>query len=160
MAQIIITDQQAIAETWTMWVRTIILGAVTGLIFWLLTIIVGRYIVEPWVCQRVFDAALCVDSTPLSGNIAAVLAALIGVISMVRIGAARPLIIAAASAALLWDLAAWTDGLFWLDAIAWSIVLYAGAYALFSWITRYVALWLTVLLCVLIVLIIHIALVL
>ncbi|HEY8885881.1 MAG TPA: hypothetical protein VIM31_00045 [Candidatus Microsaccharimonas sp.] len=160
MAQIIITDQQAVAESYAMWVRTVVLGAVTGIIFWLLTIIVARYIVDPLVCGRLFNATLCVDSTPLAGNIAAILAAVVGVISMVRIGAARPIVIAVASAALLWDLGMWTDGLFWLEAVAWSIILYAAVYALFAWITRYASLWVTIALSLVIVLIIRIALVL
>jgi hypothetical protein len=160
MAQVIITDQQAVAESYAMWVRTIVLGAVTGLIFWLLTLIVGHYIVDPIVCGRFFNAALCTDSTPLSGNIATIFAATAGVIAMVRIGAARPIIVAVASAALLWDLAAWTDGLFWLEAVVWSIVLYAAVFALFSWITRYAALWVTAVVSLLIVIIIRIALVL
>jgi len=160
MAQVIITDQQAVAESYAMWVRTIILGAVTGLIFWLLTIIVARYVIDPLACGRAFNAALCVDSTPLAGNIAAILAAVVGVIAMVRIGAARPIVIAVATAALLWDLGAWTDGLFWLEAVAWSVILYAAVFALFAWITRYANLLITIILSVLIVLIIRIALVL
>lgn len=160
MAQVIITDQQAIAESYTMWVRTIILGAVTGLIFWLFSIIVARYIIDPLACGRAFDAVICTDSAPLAGNIAAILAAVVGVISMVRISAARPIIIAVATAALLWNLGTWIDGLFWLQAVVWSIVLYALVYALFAWITRYASLWVTVVISLLIVLIIRIALVL
>jgi hypothetical protein len=160
MAQVIIVDQQAVAESYAMWVRTIILGAVTGLLFWILTVIVARYIVDPIVCGRFFNAALCTDSTPLSGNIATIFAATVGVIAMVRMGAARPIVVAVASAALLWNLSTWTDGLFWLEAVAWSVILYAAVYALFSWITRYATLWVTALVSVLIVLIIRIALVL
>ena len=160
MAQVIITDQQVIAESWAMWVRTILLGAVTGLIFWILTIIVGKYIIDPAACGRMFDAALCTDSTPLAGNVAAILAAVIGLIAMVRIGIARPIFIAVATAALLWNLGTWTNGLFWLEAVVWSIALYAGTYALFAWIIRFASLWATIALTVLIVLIIRIALVL
>lgn len=160
MAQVIIVNQQAVAESYAMWVRTIILGAVTGLLFWILTIIIGHYIVDPIVCGRFFNAALCTDSIPLSGNIATIFAASVGVIAMVRMGAARPIIVAVASAALLWNLSTWTDGLFWLEAVAWSVILYAAVYALFSWITRYATLWVTALVSVLIVLIIRIALVL
>lgn len=159
MAQVVIVDQQAVAESYAMWIRTILLGAVTGLIFWLLTLIVGRYIVDPIVCGRFFNAALCNDSTSLSGNIATIFAATVGVIAMVRIGAARPIIVAVAAAALLWDLAAWTNGLFWLEAATWSIFLYAAVYALFSWVTRYASLLVTAVLSLLIVLVIRIALV-
>lgn len=159
MAQVIITDQQALSESWAMWIRTVVLGAVTGLIFWLLAIIVARYIIDPLACGRLFNSAVCVDSAPLSGHIAAILAAVVGLISMVRISAARPIVIAVASAALLWDLGTWIDGLFWLEAVVWSIVLYAAVYALFAWITRYANLLMTVIISLLIVIIIRIALV-
>lgn len=160
MAQVLITDQQANAESLTMWVRTIVLGALLGILFWLLTILIGHYIIEPLYCRNMVNAALCNNSTPLSGNIAAVLVALAGVIAMVRIGAARPIVIAVATAALLWDLASWTQGVFWLEAVLFSVVLYAITFALFAWITRYASLLVTLIITVLIVIIIRIALVL
>ena len=160
MAQVVITDQQAVAESWAMWVRTVILGAVIGVVFWLLTVLIGRYVVEPLACGPVLNAALCADPKPLAGNIATILVAVLGVVVMVRIGAARPIIVAIAAAALLWDLGAWTNGLFWLEAITWSIILYALAYALFAWITRHAILWVTIAISLLLVLIIRIALVL
>lgn len=159
MARVILTDQQAISESWLMWVRTVVLGAVTGLIFWLLAIIVARYIVDPLACGRFFNSLVCVDSAPLSGHIAMILATIVGLISLVRAGAARPIVITVASAALLWDLGTWIDGLFWLEAVVWSIVLYSAAYALFAWITRYSTLWMTITISLLVVLIVRIALV-
>lgn len=160
MAKVVITDQQVIANSWTTWIQTIIIGAVTGLIFWLLTIIIARYVVDPLVCGKMFDAMLCTDSTPLSGHIAAILAAVIGLVTMVRTAVARPIIMAVAAAALLWNLAIWTNGLFWLEAVAWSIILYTLVYALFAWIARYASLLATIILSLLIVLVIRIALVL
>lgn len=160
MAQVIITDQQAIAESWKIWTRTIVLGAITGILFWVLTVIIGHYIVEPLVCRQIANANLCLNSTPFTGNITAILVALIAVVVMVRLEIARPIVIAVASAALLWDLAAWTEGLFWIEALAWSAVLYALSFALFAWITRYATLWMSIALSVLIVFIIRIALIL
>ena len=160
MAKVVITDQQAIAESWAMWVRTIVLGAGVGLVFWVLTILIGRYVIEPIACGRVVNAALCADPKSMAGNISAILTSLIGLIAMVRIGASRPIVVAVATAALLWDFAAWTNGLFWLEAISWSVILYALTYALFAWITRYAVLWATIVISVLIVSIIRIALVL
>lgn len=159
MAQVVVTDQQGIAESTTMWARTIILGAITGLVFWLLAVIIGRYIIDPVACGNSFNAALCMDSAPLSGNIAAILAGVIGLISMVRIGTARPIIVAIASAALLWNLGTWVDGLSWTEAAVWSIALYAVAYALFAWITRYASLWAAISISFVIVLIVRITLV-
>jgi hypothetical protein len=157
MAQVIIEDREVVARTWMMWGRTIILGALMGLIFWLVTVLVGRYAVEPLVCRQVVDAAMCTNATSLAGNISAVLVAALAIIAMVRIGVARPIIIAAATAAVLWNLSTWTMGLFWVEAIIWSVLLYALSYALFAWITRYVTLWVTIVISLVIVVIIRIA---
>ena len=160
MAQVIITDQQVISTSWREWSRTIGFGAATGLIFWLLTVLLQRYVIDPLVCRQLINATLCANSTPLAGNIAAILTAAIAVVFLVRAQIARPIILAVATAALLWDLALWTNGLFWLEAVVWSVVLYALCYALFAWITRYATLWVTVVLSLLIIVIIRIALVL
>ena len=158
MAQVIIEDQAVINRTWMTWGRTIAIGAGLGLIFWLLTLLIGRYIVEPLTCRTIVDATMCTDATPLAGKIATILVAVIGVITMVRLRIARPIIITIATAALLWNLASWTLGLFWLESIVWSVFLYALCFALFAWITRHVTLWVTIVISLLIVLIIRIAL--
>jgi hypothetical protein len=144
MAKVIITDQQVIIESGAMWARTIALGAAVGLIFWILAVLIGRYVVEPIACGATLNAEICLDTKPLSGMIAAVLAAAIGVIAMVRIGAARPIVVAVAAAAILWPLGGWASGLFWLETLGWSVLLYALTYALFAWITRHDRLWLTI----------------
>lgn len=160
MAEIIIEDREAISRSWVLWGRTIVLGAVVGFIFWLLTVLIGHYVVEPLVCRQLVNAAACSNATPLAGNIAAVLVAVLAVIVMVRMAVARPIIITIGTAALLWNLASWTLGLFWLEAIVWSIALYALAFALFAWMTRYATLWMTVIVSLFIILVIRIALVL
>ena len=160
MAKVVVTEQQVIAESWVMWVRTIVLGALLGIIFWVTALLIGHYIVEPLTCRQIVNASLCLDATPLAGKIATVLVAVIAVFALIRLNAARPIVLAVATAALLWDLSAWTLGLFWLEAIAWSIILYAVCFALFAWITRYAALWVTIVVSLLIVIAIRIALVL
>lgn len=56
---------------------------------------------------------------------------------MVRLRLAQPLIIAVVSAATLWGLADWTDGLSASEIVIWSMLLYVLAYALYSWVARY-----------------------
>ena len=160
MAQVIITDQEALAASWRAWVRAIVIGAIVGVVFWILTLLIERYIIDPLVCSKAVNATLCAGSLPLAGTISTILAGVVGIVLMVRGAVARPIIIAVATAALLWDLAAWTEGLFWLESFAWSVALYALVFALFAWITRHSLLWVTIVLSVLIVVIIRIALVL
>lgn len=156
----VIADEQIVDRTWNIWLRTVVTGAALGLVFWIVTILLNNYVIEPLACQNMTNASVCVNSVPLAGNIATILTGLLGIVVMVRMGIYRPIILAVASAALLWNLAGMTDGLFWAEALVWSIVLYAGSYGLFAWIARYSRLWAVIAISVLIVLIIRIALVL
>jgi len=158
MAQVIIEDPVALQRTYLAWGRTIALGAVLGLIFWLVTVLIGNYAVEPFTCRNLAAAQMCTDAIPLAGKITTILVAALAVVAMVRMRIARPIIIAIATAAILWDLASWTQGLFWVEAILWSVLLYALCFALFAWISRYITLWVTIVISLLIVLIIRIAL--
>jgi hypothetical protein len=156
----VIADEQVVDRTWIIWLRTVGIGAGLGLVFWILTILLSNYVIEPLACQGTLNASVCANSVPLAGNIATILAGLLGIVVMVRMGIYRPIILAVAVAALLWDLAGMTNGLFWAEAIGWSVVLYAVTYGLFAWIARYSRLWAVIAISVLIVLIIRIALVL
>lgn len=160
MARVIIEDYQIVGRSWALWLRTVLLGITTGLTFWILTTLIGHYVIEPLTCKQVITAATCTNANLLAGNIATILVAVIAIIGMVRLRIARPIVIAVASAALLWDLAAWTQGLFWLEAIGWSLLLYGVVFGLFAWITRYATLWVALVLSLVIVLVIRVGLIL
>lgn len=156
----VVADEQLVDRTWIIWLRTLGIGAGLGIVFWLLTLLLGHYVIEPLACRDITNAGLCLNSTELAGNIAAILTAAAGIIILVRTGVFRPIILAVATAVLLWSLAGLTLGLFWGEALLWSILLYAFSYGLFAWIARYPRLWVSIAISVLIVLIIRIALVL
>jgi hypothetical protein len=101
--------------------RIVIVGIATGMVFWAATEVINNY----------------ANSISLSSNLATIISAIIAVIIMVRLQIAQPLIIAVISGAALWGLAEWTDGLVWGEALAWSALLYALAYVLFSWLLRF-----------------------
>lgn len=145
---------------WREWARIVAVGALTGLVAFILTWLLSVYIVEPLTCRQLTDAAACVNSTSLAGNIAAILAATLATVALVRLRTAWPIIIAVGSAALLWDLASITTGLWWLEILGWSVLLYALCYGLFAWISRHSQLLWVVIISLLIVLIIRITLVL
>ena len=159
MAQVY-AEQEHTVPTWVPWARVLLIGAGLGLVFWLLTLLLNRYVIEPLVCRDVTQAALCVNSASISGNIATIFTALVGVFVLLRVGIPRPIIIGVASGALLWSLAGLSLGLFWVESLVWSIVLYAATYLLFTWIARYTNLWVVITISVLIILIIRIALIL
>lgn len=156
----VIVDEEIFNRSWVAWLRTIAFGVVVGVVFWLLTLLLDRYVIEPLACRQVANAGVCLTSDALSGNIAALLAGALAILGMVRWGVVRPIVISVATVALLWDLASWTSGLFWAEALGWTALLYGLSYALFSWINRTTSLWLATLLATLIVVVIRVALVL
>jgi len=126
------------------WARIISIGVGAGLVYWILTILLNRYIVEPAACRQFADLALCVNATPIAGNIANILVAVIALLVMIRMGVVRPLVIVLATLAVLWGLASWTVGFSSGQILLSAIVLYAVSYALFAWVTRATQLWVTI----------------
>lgn len=98
--------------------------------------LLNRFVVEPLACRDLATASACVDSFGLAGSIAAVLAALLGVVLLVRAFQPRPIIIASATAVLLWDLGTLMSGLSWWATLLWGIFLYVACYVLFSLTSR------------------------
>jgi hypothetical protein len=136
MAKLVLDEATVMMRPWQAWLRTVLIGLVIGFIYWAITMMLARYVIEPLACRDLVDAARCANAVGLGGNISAVLTALIGVLIMVRLGVIRPVIVAVGTGALLWSLGAWTNGLWWLEAMAWSILLHALSYGLFAWLTR------------------------
>lgn len=95
-----------------------IVGAVTGLVFWVLSYFVGYF----------------TDSIIISGNIALILAMIFGVIIMLIAKMTNPLLIAVSVALSLWGMTGWTKGLSTAEMIFWYIALHTISYLLFSWI--------------------------
>lgn len=161
MAKVVVAETTTVIDrTWSIWLRTLAIGAGLGLVFWIMTILLSNYVIEPLACRELTAAGNCSNAVVLGGNIATILTALVGIAVMVRLNVFRPIILAVATAALLWNLAGMTNGLFWAEALLWSIVLYAATYGLFAWISRYPTLWVSLVISILIVVIIRIALVL
>lgn len=138
MAKVIKTEveSRAIGTSYLLWQITLV-GAVLGVIYWGLAAMIESYIINPIFCRSVSNATTCFNSTSISGDIATILVATIGIAIILRLYMARPLIIAVAVGVSLWGLSQWTSGLSWGESIAWSVLLYSLAYSLFSWIARY-----------------------
>jgi hypothetical protein len=132
----VVEDTYTVNHTLLAWVRLIGFGAIVGVAYWVVTLIIGRYVVEPWACRDLASAAVCLAPEVLAGKISTVLVATGAIFGMIRLRVVRPIIVAVASAVLLWELSAILSGLFWLETLAWSVLLYAISYALFGWIAR------------------------
>lgn len=138
MAKVIVDDMhQTVVNSAYSWWRLALIGAVIGGLFWSLTWLVVHFIINPLFCSADVNALACSNSVGLSGNIANVLVATIGIGILVKFRIMRPLVIVVAAAAVLWGLAGWTDGFTWGEIVFWNVLLYSLTYLLFSWISRY-----------------------
>lgn len=113
-------ESRTVNSYYSIW-QIVLIGVVLGFLFWGLTSLIGRF----------------TNSANIPGDVATILVAATGIIIMVRLFMVRPLIITIATAASLWGLAQWSNGLSWWEIIAWDILLYGLSYTLFSWISRY-----------------------
>lgn len=138
MARLILNDSypSEVSSLYSWWKITIV-GFSTGVLYWILTILINQFVVEPMFCGANLNAQICSGSIEMAGNLANIVVALVGLFVLVRLGVLRPLIVAVSSAVVLWGLAGWTSGLFWLEVAGWSVLLFVLNYVLFSWLARY-----------------------
>ena len=118
MAKIIQSDieSQTVSTSYSL-LQIIIMGMLLGVVYWGLTSLFGI--------------------TAIPGGVVTIVVAVLGILVMLRLHMAQPLIIALATGASLWGLSQWTSGLAWGEVIIWTVLLYGLAYTLFSWIARY-----------------------
>ncbi len=116
-------------------VQIVLLGLGVGAAAWLLTLLIRQAILVPLFCGDPSNG-ICGGSVDIAGGIATVLAAITGLMGLVRLGIYRPLIIAVASAISLWGLSGLVSELLWFEALAWFALLYALCYAAFAWLVR------------------------
>jgi hypothetical protein len=115
-----VIDSQPVSKFNPVW-HIILIGAFLGVLYCGLTSYLSKFI----------------GLTSVAGDISTIIIATIGIILMLNLGMARPLLVAVASAISLWGLSKLTDGLGWLELLIWSALIYGLAYLLFSWLTRY-----------------------
>lgn len=133
----VVQNQPDVVRPWWAQLSTLYVGAVLGLTWWVLTIILRRYVVEPVACHDLATASVCTGAFNVAGSIAAVAVAVLGAYILVRLWQARPIVIIAASLVVLWDLGGLLNGLVWWETLVWSIGLYALVYWLFSLTVRF-----------------------
>lgn len=159
MAKVVAEQTRVVVQSeWQEWVKIIGTGAGVGLLVYLIGLLIGQYIVEPFMCRNVVDLASCADASVLAGRISSVLLAVAAIFALIKLTVARPLIVAVSAVAVLWDLSLWTAGLVWFEALAWSVVLYALSYALFGWIARHAHLIVSLVTALIVIIVIRLAL--
>ncbi len=116
-------------------VQIALLGITLGAVMWLATQLVRQVVLVPLFCGDPTNG-MCLSATDTAGVIATVVAAVVGLMGLVRLSVYRPLLIVIASAVCLWGLSGWTAGLPWFEALAWTVILYAICYIAFAWLVR------------------------
>ena len=138
MAKVIKSEQSkdVVATPWWGKGAIIYVGLCMGLLWWVLTALLRQYIVEPLACRDLSSATACINTVGISGNIATVIVAIVGMILLVRTAQPRPVLIAVAAAILLWGLGIVVDAFTWWGALLWAVFFYLTSYLLFFLVAK------------------------
>lgn len=115
-------------------VQVMLFGVGVGLVTWLLTLGIDHLITRALLCGSA--ATACGGSSAVAGSVSLVLASIIGLLGLIRLGVYRPLLVVLAAVLVLWGLANVTFGMMWFESLAWTMLLTAVTYAAFAWLVR------------------------
>jgi len=116
-------------------VAVALLGAVIGLLVWGLSLVIERYILTPVLCQGT-QVLQCASVSQYAESAASIIGAGVGLFFLVRLQIFRPLLVVVAVTACLWGIIGQAALLPWYGIGLTAVLLYAAAYALFTWIAR------------------------
>ena len=113
--------------------RIALIGAVIGLLTWMLAYGLQRYVLATLFCD---NDTICQSSIDYAGAISIVVTAVIAVVVLVRSLVYRPLLIVLAATVSLWGITSWLSGLSILEQAGWIALLFALAYSAYAWLAR------------------------
>lgn len=157
-APVAATESRAIVGfTWRMIFQTLIIGAIVGLVTWVLTVLLRHYVFEPLLCHTM-TSVRCSSAPTYAAAFGQVIAALVALFALVRVLAYRPLLGVIAATLALWNVVMTTGSWTWWAALIACIVLYALAYALFMLLARLRSMILAVVVMVMMIVIVRLVL--
>lgn len=130
-----VVDTQSVGSGYALW-KMALIGVSLGGLFYSLALVLDIYALQALFCND-NSSDVCSNTLTTAGDISTIIIAVVAIVLMVRLLVAQPLLIAVASAIALWGLASWTAGMFWLEGLAWSALLYTLVYSLFGWVVRH-----------------------
>lgn len=139
MAEVKTTQQptrQYVAPDRASIIGTLLTGLVVGLVGWLLSMAIQMWIIEPVFCRSPQTFAVCSQGGTIGWVVAMIIVSVASLLSLVRSGVFRPLLVVLASLIALWGASAWLGPLSWWQAMIWHGVLFALTYLLFAWVAR------------------------
>lgn len=115
-------------------VSALLVGLGVGLVSMGVYLLLNHFIFSAALCRAGVEG--CSNAPLYSTIITAVIAVIMGVVALARVGTYRPLLVALASTGALWSLYTVLGGAFWLWAVLIAGALFALAYGLFAWVAR------------------------
>jgi len=109
-----------------------LIGLLIGLIVWGVGSAVDQYVLKILFCQ----SAECADTTPYAVATASAIGAGLGLFGLVKLRVLRPLLVAVAAMAALWNLSLYVAELPIYGVILANVFLYGAMYLLFAWLAR------------------------
>lgn len=122
-------------------ISALLIGALTGVVGWLINIFLQNYFIEPVFCSSSDSSSICSNGSAIAWTLAHILAIGASVVAMVGAVIYRPLLIALATFVTVWGIHGWLDGLEWWSATLWQMLIFALAYGAYAWIARIVRFW-------------------
>jgi hypothetical protein len=121
MARLIVSDSDNTSVTsGYSWWQIALVGAALGVLQWGISLLLGGFVVDQLLCRSATVIASCSQSAIVAGNIATIIVAAVGLAVLVRMRVLRPIVVAVASAMLLWGLPVMSAGLAWGEVVFWS----------------------------------------
>lgn len=120
--------------------RSVVGAAITGLFVgiagWLASMAIQAWIIEPIFCRSAQTFNVCSNGGTIAWTVALIIVSIVGLLSLVRTGVFRPLLVVLATLIALWGVSVWLGPLPWWQAALWHGILFALAYSLFAWVAR------------------------
>lgn len=137
MVRVVGAEEPIVGENqWRGLLATVWIGAVNGLLTWLLTYFLSHYVINNIACRLGTSFVACSATDVVSAGIALVIATVVTLVFLVRQRVYRPLLVALAAAVALWGVGgSWLVGASWWTVI-FTVLISALVYAAVAWLAR------------------------
>lgn len=122
--------------------RVIILGAVAGLLMWVLSVVLHRYVFDAYLCQNDISSQ-CGNAKNYAAGVASLLVAIPVLGALVRMRVYRPLLVLLASMISVWGVIQISLGLEWFMGLLLAFIMYGLSFGTFAWLARIRHFWIS-----------------
>lgn len=138
-------------------IGTLILGAATGLLIWLIGMLLNRYLFDTYFCQG-DTVSQCGNAKNYAVTAATLIGGSVALAGLIRLRVYRPLLVLVASLLSAWGIIQLSWDVNWLLGLLAVVALYALAFGVFSWVARLREFWITLVCTILLVIAVRLVL--